>query len=261
MNARDDPLARYRAKRDFETTPEPAGGPARTGAALQFVVQKHHASHLHYDFRLELDGTLKSWAVPKGPSLDPQVKRMAVQVEDHPLGYANFEGTIPPGQYGAGTVIVWDRGAWRPHGDARAGLAAGKLEFELEGEKLRGRWALVRLHGRRERQPAWLLMKLRDAAARPESEYVVVDAEPASVLQRAPAQGAGAKAKAEALAPAGAAATNQAEAAPAAKAAPASPKASAARRARRAALPMELAPQLATRVDHPPPGGGCTYEH
>ncbi len=178
-----DALQPYRKKRDFKITSEPQGGKASVRGALSFVIQKHAASHLHYDFRLELDGTLKSWAVPKGPSLDPADKRMAVHVEDHPLDYGGFEGTIPAGQYGAGTVIVWDRGTWEPSGDARAGYAAGKLKFQLHGEKLGGGWTLVRMHGHaNERQEPWLLIKERDEAARPSSKYSVVAAEPASVL-------------------------------------------------------------------------------
>jgi len=141
-------LDEYWKKRDFGATSEPKGKVAREAKRLVFVIQKHAARRLHYDFRLELDGTLKSWAVPKGPSLDPHVRRMAVHVEDHPLGYANFEGVIPPGQYGAGTVIVWDRGEWVPLEDPRAGYRKGKLKFDLHGEKLRGRWNLVRMHGR-----------------------------------------------------------------------------------------------------------------
>jgi len=175
-------LAPYRLKRDFKKTPEPhqVGHASRAGHA--FVVQKHHASHLHYDFRLELDGTLKSWAVPKGPCLDPSVKRMAVHVEDHPVSYADFEGTIPPRQYGAGTVIVWDRGEWEPDGDARRGLAEGKLKFELRGGKLRGRWTLVRMRGKGEKQEPWLLIKEHDEEARPLADYDIVEAEPDSVL-------------------------------------------------------------------------------
>ena len=147
-------LKSYREKRDFSRTPEPEKGgeaPEKSGKAnktatvLGFVIQKHAARKLHYDFRLELDGTLKSWAVPKGPSLDPSVKRMGVHVEDHPLAYAAFEGHIPERQYGAGDVIVWDRGGWVPVGDPAAGLKSGKLKFELFGEKLKGGWTLVRL--------------------------------------------------------------------------------------------------------------------
>ena len=148
------PLSRYRKKRNFDVTSEPAGTPAPGRArgkkqaaakALSFVVQKHWASRLHYDFRLELDGVLLSWAVPKGPSFDPSKMQMAIHVEDHPLDYARFEGTIPPRQYGAGTVIVWDRGTWEPEGDPRDGMAKGKLVFALHGEKLAGRWELVRI--------------------------------------------------------------------------------------------------------------------
>ncbi|MDP3605270.1 MAG: DNA polymerase ligase N-terminal domain-containing protein, partial [Polaromonas sp.] len=139
-----DSLASYRSKRDFNRTPEPAEG-GRSSKSLRFVIQKHDASRLHYDFRLELDGTLKSWAVPKGPSLDPKVKRMAVQVEDHPISYASFEGNIPDKQYGAGNVIVWDQGTWLPAGDASRGLKSGKLKFELQGDKLKGHWTLVRM--------------------------------------------------------------------------------------------------------------------
>jgi bifunctional non-homologous end joining protein LigD len=179
-----DPLQQYWNKRDFEATPEPRGRRTQARRELTFVVQKHHARRLHYDFRLELDGTLKSWAVPKGPSLDPGQKRMAVQVEDHPLDYASFEGTIPEGHYGAGEVIVWDTGTWTPVGDPRAGYEAGKLKFTLDGRKLRGGWTLVRMHGREgERQISWLLIKERDEAARPESEYRIVGAEPDSVLR------------------------------------------------------------------------------
>ncbi len=175
-------LSRYWKKRDFGATPEPRGTVARPGKALSFVIQKHAARRLHYDFRLELDGTLKSWAVPKGPSLDPHVRRMAVHVEDHPLSYATFEGVIPAGHYGAGTVIVWDRGEWVPVGDPHAGYRAGKLKFDLHGEKLNGRWNLVRMHGREgERQEPWLLIKENDDEARPAAGYDVTEALPDSV--------------------------------------------------------------------------------
>jgi DNA ligase D-like protein (predicted 3'-phosphoesterase) len=180
-------LSRYHGKRDFSRTPEPKEGGRAGQGVLSFVIQKHHASHLHYDFRLELDGTFKSWAVPKGPCLDPTVKRMAVHVEDHPISYADFEGTIPPKQYGAGTVIVWDRGDWLPEGgsegDARKALAAGKLKFELRGEKLKGHWTLVRMRGKGdEKHEPWLLIKERDDAARDLADYDVLEDQPASVL-------------------------------------------------------------------------------
>ena len=140
-------LTTYRSKRNFSATPEPKGR-KRAQAGASFVVQKHDATRLHYDFRLELDGALKSWAVTRGPSLVAGEKRLAVHVEDHPLEYGGFEGTIPKGEYGGGTVIVWDRGAWSPLGDARKGYAKGHLDFELQGEKLHGRWHLVRMHGK-----------------------------------------------------------------------------------------------------------------
>ncbi|UAW98681.1 DNA ligase D [Halopseudomonas nanhaiensis] len=183
------PLEEYNRKRDFAATPEPSGearrrrGGKRTaaGKALQFCVQKHDATRLHYDFRLELDGTLKSWAIPKGPSLDPRSRRLAVHVEDHPLDYASFEGNIPAGHYGAGDVIVWDRGVWIPQGDAQADYEKGKLKFELQGEKLSGIWNLVRtrMDGKKEQ---WFLIKSNDEVARPEREYDIVAEQPHSVL-------------------------------------------------------------------------------
>lgn len=176
----------YNRMRDFSATSEPvAVKPSRSKNArhhaLQFCIQKHDASHLHYDFRLELDGALKSWAVPKGPSLDPKVKRLAVHVEDHPLDYATFEGSIPEGHYGAGEVIVWDRGIWIPQDDPAKAYAKGRLKFELQGEKLAGLWNLVRTHmpGKQEQ---WFLIKHQDGAARPQSDYDIVAAEPDSVL-------------------------------------------------------------------------------
>lgn len=160
-------LREYQRKRDFSKTREPAGQ-ARSRIKprpLQFVVQKHAASRLHYDFRLELDGVLKSWAVPKGPSLDPSHKQLAVEVEDHPLDYADFEGTIPAGQYGGGEVIVWDRGVWIPAADPRRGLQDGQLSFALDGDKLRGNWTLVRMKNRGRKKNDWLLIKRRDEHA------------------------------------------------------------------------------------------------
>ena len=182
---REDPLARYWAKRNFALTSEPRGETAAgSGGALRFVVQKHHATRLHYDFRLELDGVLLSWAVPRGPSFDPKDMRMAIHVEDHPLSYGSFEGTIPPRQYGAGTVIVWDHGTWQPVADPHQGLKDGKLVFELHGHKLFGLWELVRIAKPGDRQEGWLLFKKRDAHARPRSEYDVLSALPDSVIAK-----------------------------------------------------------------------------
>ncbi len=178
-------LEAYRRKRDFSKTIEPSGRAARETAKpeiLRFVVQKHAARRLHYDFRLELDGVLKSWAVAKGPSLVPGDKRLAVHVEDHPLEYGDFEGVIPQGQYGAGSVIEWDRGHWIPAGDPRKGYAKGHLKFSLRGEKLGGDWNLVRMHPKaRERGDNWLLIKTADDAARAENERDILDEMPDSV--------------------------------------------------------------------------------
>ncbi|MGB3274250.1 MAG: DNA ligase D [Xanthobacteraceae bacterium] len=174
-------LATYRNKRNFAATPEPKGRRSRK-AGNSFVIQKHAARRLHYDFRLELDGVLKSWAVTRGPSLSPHDKRLAVHVEDHPLEYGDFEGTIPKGEYGGGTVIVWDRGTWRPIGDAHKGYAKGHLEFELDGDKLHGRWHLVRMHGRpREARENWLLIKGEDEFATAKGGDDILDQRPESV--------------------------------------------------------------------------------
>jgi len=156
-------LRTYRQKRRFPETPEPQGGKSSRGGNM-FVVQKHAARRLHYDFRLELNGVLKSWAVTRGPSLDPADKRLAVRTEDHPLDYAGFEGVIPKGNYGAGTVLLWDRGTWKPEGDAAKGLREGKLAFRLDGQRMKGKWALVRMRpeGKREN---WLLIKEKDSFA------------------------------------------------------------------------------------------------
>jgi bifunctional non-homologous end joining protein LigD len=224
-SAGSDPLHAYKSKRNFALTTEPAEGGEAGRAALSFVVQKHWASSLHYDFRLELDGTLKSWAVPKGPSLDASVKRMAVQVEDHPMSYASFEGTIPAKQYGAGKVIVWDRGTWSPLGDPHRDYRNGHLKFELHGHKLHGRWVLVRMKGKGEKQPPWLLIKEKDAFVRTAAEYSVVDEMPDSVNAVGAAQRKSLPRAAD----------------------PALPP-----QARVAALPATLVPELATLVSAPP---------
>jgi len=177
-------LSAYHAKRNFRITPEPKGEVAAPAERLRFVVQKHHARKLHYDFRLEFDGTLKSWAVPKGPSLDPTDKRLAVHVEDHPLDYIDFEGDIPEKQYGAGHVDVWDIGTWEPQGDPVAAYKAGKITFRLDGEKLQGGWTLVRTRLPGGSKEQWLLIKEKDEAARSAKEYDITEAEPDSVLRK-----------------------------------------------------------------------------
>lgn len=235
------PLSRYQEKRDFRVTREP---PARTPrrraqAPLTFVVQKHWASRLHYDFRLELDGVLLSWAVPKGPTFDPGEKRTAIHVEDHPVSYGGFEGTIPAGQYGAGTVIVWDRGTWEPVGDPREGMRAGKLLFRLHGEKLAGLWELVRIARPGDRQDQWILFKKRDEWARPRAEYDVVAALPDSVV-------------AHPLGPA----EQRTATAPAHES-----REPDLRNAVRAALPTTLQPQLATLAAAAPPQGQWIVEN
>ena len=160
-------LQQYRRKRNFDETPEPRGTSQIASATLHFVIQKHAAKRLHYDFRLELDGALKSWAVPKGPSLDPKHKRLAVHVEDHPLDYGGFEGIIPPKQYGAGTVLLWDRGSWSPVGNPMVGYRRGRLKFSLNGQKLRGLWNLIRMGSRQGAgKENWLLIKEKDHEAR-----------------------------------------------------------------------------------------------
>jgi bifunctional non-homologous end joining protein LigD len=182
------PLKEYREKRDFRVSPEPSGlaskKQSKRSRSRIYVVQKHQASRLHYDFRLEHNGVLLSWAVPKGPSLDPSVKRLAIQVEDHPLEYAQFEGVIPDGQYVAGAVMVWDIGTWRPEQDDVAdAIKKGELKFTLRGKKLRGSWVLVRTSGYgRNARKSWLLIKHRDRYA---SKRDITVVQPKSVLTAA----------------------------------------------------------------------------
>jgi bifunctional non-homologous end joining protein LigD len=257
-------LETYRKKRDFSRTSEPRGKKARTHASdgrLSFVIQKHDATRLHYDFRLELDGVLKSWAVPKGPSMDPAEKRLAVEVEDHPLEYGDFEGVIPDGEYGAGPVVVWDQGRWMPDGDPHKALAKGHLVFELVGSKLRGGWHLVRTKGTGGKQKSWLLIKRNDETAEPGSGSKIVDEEPASALtgrtiedvQKHPERvwhsnrkDGGSKAV-KASAPKAAAKTVKKP-----KVEPPDP--SEYELAKKAALPSFIEPQLATLVDAAPSG-------
>src|SRR5271155_4440141 len=174
-------LKTYRKNRNSAATAEPKGA-APLSDSNMFVVQKHDATRLHYDFRLALDGVLKSWAVTRGPSLNPGEKRLAVAVEDHPIEYADFEGTIAKGEYGGGAVIVWDNGTWAPLGDAHKGLKKGHLEFELHGQKLNGRWHLVRIHGKPgEKRENWLLIKGDDEFAHSADEADILEERPESI--------------------------------------------------------------------------------
>jgi bifunctional non-homologous end joining protein LigD len=179
-----DLLKKYRTMRDFGDTPEPSGGKPKKTKLPIFVIQKHHASHLHYDFRLEMEGVLKSWAVPKGPSYDPTVKRLAMMTEDHPYDYAKFEGVIPAGNYGAGNVIIWDNGTWEfiePGDDPVKALKSGKLTFRMYGKKMFGEWALVKIKGRYgDKGNEWLLLKHRDEFANDKID--VTEVAPRSII-------------------------------------------------------------------------------
>src|SRR5271169_2984228 len=189
-DAVDEQLERYRTMRDFKVTSEPSGSAKAKSfnkQPLPFVIQKHAASHLHYDFRLGWNGVLKSWAVAKGPSYVTADKRLAVQVEDHPMEYGGFEGIIPKGQYGGGTVMVWDQGTWEPQAisnDVDAALRAGSLKFILRGEKMKGKWALIRMSGKaaNEHKPNWLLIKEHDEFERTNDDPAITEAEPNSVV-------------------------------------------------------------------------------
>ena len=253
MSGQPDTLTRYREKRDFSRTPEPAGKAGKRGQALSFVVQRHAARRLHYDLRLEWNGVMKSWAVTRGPSLDPADKRLAVEVEDHPLDYASFEGTIPKPSYGGGTVQVWDRGKWAPLDPATvdADLTKGELKFVLSGERLKGGFVLVRMrprHGESEKHNNWLLIKEHDSAATPGAGDAVLKAETSVISGRTLRE-------IEAGTESGAAAETPEKPKPTrAKAA--------SRKARDAAAPMQrfVAPQLCRLVDTPPTGDRWVHE-
>ena len=274
-------LAKYRAKRDFSKTAEPSGDAAvRKAKGLRFVIQKHAALHLHYDLRLELDGVFKSWAVTKGPSLDPHDKRLAVEVEDHPLDYGDFEGTIPKGQYGGGTVMLWDRGFWNCD-DPQKAYRKGKLDFTLEGEKLHGGWILTRMRNREgEKRTNWLLIKHRDAFAREGRKNTVLD-EDASVASGrsmddiAAGKGRGprafitgnrsrASAKAEwtshRAASNGSAAKKRSRPLAARSKRSSAKKTSRTKRATDGDMPAFVPPQLCTSVERPPTGGDWVHE-
>jgi bifunctional non-homologous end joining protein LigD len=248
-------LEEYQRKRDFRKTPEPAGrtrSRKKAAAALSFVVQKHAATRLHYDFRLELNGVLLSWAIPKGPSLDPQEKRLAVHVEDHPIEYGGFEGVIPKGQYGGGTVLLWDHGTWTPlEADPAAAYKKGALKFRLDGEKLHGNWALVRMGKKAQdgRHENWLLIKERDDQALPGSDSALVDENPLSVVTARSMDAIAADRDRVWDSEKGEVST-----------VPPPRKAARPKAATKRAMPDRLAPQLATLVDTPPDGGEWLHE-
>jgi len=251
------PLEEYHAKRDFTHTPEPAGEVVgeRVAPTLRYVVQKHAATALHYDFRLELDGVLLSWAIPKGPSLDTHDKRLAVHVEDHPLDYGDFEGGIPKGEYGGGTVMVWDTGTWEPHGDPHEGLARGDFKFTLHGAKLHGLWVLVHMKPRPgEKRENWLLIKERDEFVRPRDEYDVLAEEPDSA--------ASGRSLDEIAAGGGRAGDPAPDPDPAPSALPRAAVRAAGATAALATIPVPalLDPELATLVDKPPSGAEWVAE-
>lgn len=259
---RKDSLASYRAMRDFNRTEEPSGkGAVAVDKQLRFVIQRHDATRLHYDFRLELDGTFKSWAVTKGPSLDPTVKRLAVEVEDHPLDYGDFEGTIPKGQYGGGTVQLWDRGYWLPEGDPHEGLKRGDLKFTLVGNRLEGSWVLVRMRWDRKaskvgegsrKRTNWLLIKHRDAAAHEGDDDAILE-DPTSIASgrtlKQIALGTG-KAPTPFMTAKGRSKSKKTAAA----------KKRAAKVRKTSSMPRFVEPQLAKLVERAPSGAGWAHE-
>jgi bifunctional non-homologous end joining protein LigD len=261
-------LKKYQSMRDFSVTAEPSGArPVAAGRRLRYVIQKHAATRLHYDFRLEMNGTFRSWAVTRGPSLDPAEKRLAVEVEDHPLDYGDFEGTIPKGQYGGGTVMLWDRGFWEPEGDADRMLAKGDLKFSLDGEKLHGSWVLVRMRNDKykSKRNNWLLIKHRDQYAKEGSGERVLEKDHSVASGRAMAaieKGAGARPKpfmrakafkADAIWNSKSRKDDENEPEPV-KAKPV------AKAKKISALPKFVSPQLCRLVEQPPSGTGWVHE-
>src|SRR5689334_4291852 len=264
-------LEKYQSMRDFTVTAEPSGRrPVAKTKQLRFVIQKHAATRLHYDFRLELNGTFRSWAVTRGPSLNPADKRLAVEVEDHPLDYGDFEGTIPKGQYGGGTVMLWDRGFWQPEGDPDKMLAKGDLKFSLAGEKLQGSWVLVRMKGDKfgGKRTNWLLIKHHDKYAKDENGEAILKKDHSVASGRAMeqiAEGKGAKPKpfirarafrANAVWQSKSRKHDDADEEPRpVKKSAAPPKAKTVR-----SLPRFVEPQLARLVEQPPGGSGWLHE-
>ena len=261
MAARSDPLSEYKRKRDFAKTAEPAGKRASSKAGNSFIVQKHDATRLHWDFRIEADGVLKSWAVTKGPSPDPAIKRLAVRTEDHPLSYAAFEGTIPKGEYGGGAVMLWDEGTWQPvEGKSWKDIDKGHLHFTLDGERMKGEWLLIRLKPRgKEKRENWLLRKLDDQFAQ-EGDGLVEHCLTSVLTGRSMAEiAADTKGEYSLADKKGAAFTAQMEKAAVHNRAKARPR----RKPKRATSgkpPAFQAPQLATLVDAVPTGNAWMHE-
>src|ERR1700742_1061915 len=264
-------LAKYQEMRDFSATAEPSGKDAKVVAskAPTFVIQKHAASHLHFDLRLEFDGTFRSWAVPKGPSLDPKDRRMAMEVEDHPLDYGDFEGTIPKGQYGGGTVMLWDRGYWAPEKGFEkigAALAKGELKFVMEGERMHGSWVIVRTKRDSRGKASWLLIKHRDEGAvegdmtgPTEDDRSVASARTMTEIANGKGRAATPFMTAKGAAAGSVWRSNRDDSAPAGLIAPTKAKPSTkAKTASR--LPPSADPQLPKLLDKPPAGGGWAHE-
>jgi bifunctional non-homologous end joining protein LigD len=252
-------LAEYNRKRDFARTGEPKGARKKSGKRLSYLIQKHAARRLHYDFRLEWNGALLSWAVPKGPSENPEDKRLAVHVEDHPVEYGKFEGSIPEGEYGGGTVMLWDRGSWEPHGDVDEAMRKGKLAFDLHGERLQGQWALIRLRGRnRNDKDNWLLIKERDELAR--RDVGAVEKEDTSVASVRSMEEIAAGRKVWHSNRKKNGGGNGAAKLERKVAARTTAKAARSKKNSRAKLPAFVSPQLATLVDAPPPGSDWLHE-